>query len=119
MIVLYSNFLTRFLTLGSQSVNGFAFFPFIVVRRELRDTIEAVYVINHERIHIRQQVELLLILFSVVYIISYVRGRFRGLSKREAYRNIIFEREAYSKMYDLGYLKHRKLFSFLNHKSSS
>jgi hypothetical protein len=118
MIVIYSNFLTRFLTLGAQSVNGFAFFPFIVVRRELRDTIDASYVINHERIHIRQQVELLLILFSVGYIISYVRGRFRGLSKSEAYRNIIFEREAYSNMYDLRYLENRKLFSFLNYKSS-
>jgi hypothetical protein len=117
MIILYSNFLTKSFTLGSRIVNGFAFFPFIVVRRDLRGTIEAQYTINHERIHIRQQVELLLIIFSIWYIISYIKGRFGGFSKREAYRNIIFEREAYENMYDMRYLENRKLFSFLNYKS--
>jgi hypothetical protein len=118
MIILYSSRLINALTLGSRSVNGLAIFPFIIIRSEIRGTAEALFTINHERIHIRQQLELLLLPFTICYILMYLWGLMRGMSRREAYRNIIFEREAYRNMYNLEYLQERKKFSFLKeHKT--
>ncbi len=118
MIILYSTKLINALTLGSRSVNGLAFFPFIVVRSEIKGTAEALFTINHERIHIRQQLELLLLPFTICYIFMYLWGLMRGMSKREAYRNILFEREAYRNMYDLKYLQKRKAFSFFKERKT-
>ena len=65
--------------------------------------------INHERIHTAQQRELLFVFFYIIYIIEWlVRLPMRG----NAYRNISFEREAYSNQRNLGYLKSRQLFAW-------
>jgi len=95
---------------------GFAsitIFPFIfVATKKLKDNK---ILINHEKIHLRQQLELLIIPFYIWYGISYAIGLLKGKNKREAYRNIIFEREAYTEQANLEYLKHRKLFRFLKY----
>ena len=65
--------------------------------------------INHERIHTAQQRELLFVFFYIIYIREWlVRLPMRG----NAYRNISFEREAYSNQRNLGYLKSRQLFAW-------
>lgn len=67
---------------------------------------------NHERIHLRQQLELLVIFFYIWYAIEFF---VRYLDCRDgmlAYRNISFEREAYRREYDLNYLKSRPLWAF-------
>lgn len=73
------------------------------------------YVINHERIHTAQQRELFFIPFYILYVMEWsVRLiQYRDLDK--AYRNISFEREAYTNGHDLTYLKTRKPFSFLKY----
>lgn len=118
MIILYSSRLINALTLGSRSVNGLAIFPFIIIRSEIRGTVEALFTINHERIHIRQQLELLFLPFTIFYILMYLWGLMRGMSRREAYRNILFEREAYRNMYNLEYLQERRIFSFLKERKT-
>jgi len=80
--------------------------------------VEALFTINHERIHIRQQLELLLLPFTIFYILMYLWGLMRGMSRREAYRNILFEREAYRNMYNLEYLQERRIFSFLKERKT-
>jgi hypothetical protein len=84
-------------------------FPFIIVaRKELRnDTV----FMNHERIHLRQQLELLIIPFYIWYLLEYLILRFK-YNHQQAYRNIVFEKEAYQKESDLDYLKQRKLWNF-------
>ena len=66
--------------------------------------------INHERIYTAQMRELLYIFFYLFYGVEYLLKLFK-YSPHKAYRNISFEREAYSNEGDLTYLKGRKLFS--------
>ncbi|HLS95438.1 hypothetical protein BC792_101223 [Sphingobacterium allocomposti] len=86
-------------------------FPFIFVLN--RSFSQDRVLVNHERIHIRQALEMLVIPFYLWYLleflIRYVRyGRFR-----KAYLNICFEREAYAGEKDQHYLKKRKPWAFL------
>lgn len=65
--------------------------------------------INHERIHTAQQRELLFVFFYIIYIMEWlVRLPMRG----NAYRNISFEREAYSNQRNFRYLESRPLFAW-------
>ena len=73
--------------------------PFIFVRNEVNfNDID----LNHEKIHWRQQIELLVIPFYIIYLIEWI---FKG------YKNISFEKEAYSNEDNLDYLKERKCFA--------
>lgn len=83
--------------------------------------------INHECIHLRQQTELLVIPFYILYILFFViemvrcafdkgrgqviKGKLRNIYQR-AYRGVLFEREAYWYEDDLDYLKRRKLWAW-------
>jgi hypothetical protein len=57
--------------------------------------------INHEKIHLRQQVELLVIFFYLWYVIEYYYWYFRLNDSFLAYKYISFEREAYAMEDDL------------------
>lgn len=69
--------------------------------------------INHERIHLRQQLELLVIPFYIWYFVEYLVHRLRGKNHLQAYLSISFEREAYAQERNLSYLQGRKMFSFI------
>ena len=64
---------------------------------------------NHERIHTRQMLELLIIGFYLWYVAEWL---VRLTQKGNAYRRISFEREAYAHEHDLGYLAHRKPYTW-------
>jgi len=84
-----------------------AVFPFILARKDEGELDR--YSVNHERIHLHQQAELLVIGFYLVYLFEWL---FRLITDgRKAYRNISFEREAYQYQNDLDYLKRRKPFA--------
>lgn len=90
---------------------GMALFPFIILRdKRMKDNQR---LINHERIHLRQQMELLVIPFYIWYLTEYfiLLGKYK--SKNIAYRNISFEREAYANEYNLNYLKDRPFWNFI------
>lgn len=90
--------------------SAIALYPFIIVRKgELKeDTI----LINHEKIHHRQQLELLIIPFYFLYLINYLVNIVRYKNHFTAYKQIVFEREAFAMDKNLEYLKHRKFFAF-------
>ena len=92
---------------------GLAVFPFVFVKQAL-DKKNEVFV-NHERIHLRQQLELLVIPFFVWYFLEFLVRFIQYGNFDLAYRNISFEREAYAKEKDLGYLKRRSFWSFLHY----
>lgn len=76
-----------------------ALWPFIFVRNEVKfNDID----LNHEKIHLRQQIELLIIPFYIIYLIEWIFKK---------YKNISFEKEAYSNEDNLNYLKTRKLYN--------
>ena len=90
---------------------GFTFFPFVFLT-DKKDKEHDV-LMNHEKIHIRQQVELLIIVFFVWYFMEYLVRLIQFRNRREAYYNISFEREAYTNEKDLDYLKKRPFWNFL------
>lgn len=97
----------------AENFRGLALFPFIFLQnRGLKNNR---IIINHEKIHIRQQIEMLILPFFIWYVIEYAVRWIRYGNSHKAYRNISFEREAYAKEADLDYLKTRKFYSFLRY----
>jgi hypothetical protein len=92
---------------------GLALFPFVFVKYSL-DKKNPVFV-NHERIHLRQQLELLIIPFFVLYFLEFFLRLIQYRNVDLAYRNISFEREAYANEKDLDYLKNRFLWRFIKY----
>ena len=92
---------------------GMAIFPFILLKSaKLKNDPE---VINHEKIHIRQQLELLILPFYLLYLGHFFINLIKYKNKDLAYRNISFEREAYTKETDLHYIRNRRMFQFLHY----
>lgn len=92
---------------------GLTVFPFVIVKNRLDSENNAL--LNHEKIHIRQQLELLVLPFFLWYFVEYAVRLLQYRNTHLAYRNISFEREAYAKELDLEYLKKRRIFSFLKY----
>jgi hypothetical protein len=99
--------------LFSSKFNGLAIYPFIFLKHKLLK--ENFRVINHEKIHLKQQLELLWLPFFIWYGIEFAVRLIQFKNTQLAYKNIIFEREAYKNESNLNYLKDRKLFSFLKY----
>ena len=85
-----------------------ALFPFILVRQPNPGPV----LINHERIHLRQQAEMGILLFYVWYVIEYGIRRIQYRNRYAAYCNISFEREAYANDTALTYLNTRPFWAF-------
>lgn len=90
--------------------SGWVLWPFVFVRHPKLK--QDVIFLNHERIHLRQQLELLVVPFFLWYGIEFVIRLLHFGTTREAYRNISFEREAYKNENDLNYLKQRRAYAF-------
>ena len=84
---------------------GITLFPFIIVLQS--DLKQNPVIINHEKIHIRQQLEMLILPFFIWYGIEFLVRIVICKDKNKAYRNISFEREAYENEKDLNYLQQR------------
>ncbi|MBK7966723.1 MAG: hypothetical protein IPK10_16640 [Bacteroidetes bacterium] len=91
--------------------SGMALFPFIVLRK--KDLPHSPQLLNHERIHLTQQLELLVLPFYIWYFIEYLFFRLKGYTHHAAYRSISFEKEAYQHEDDLNYLSIRRRWAFL------
>ena len=91
--------------------SGMAIFPFLFVKNKKPSKV----LINHERIHFRQQIEMLILPFYIWYLLEYLIYRLNGLNSYQAYMSISFEREAYTNDDDLAYLKKRKIWCFLRY----
>ena len=106
MIVVFKHFFYR-------NYVGLSLWPYIILKEGAlrKDQV----LINHERIHLRQQKELLIIPFYLLYITEWVLRTLLYLDSYRAYQNISFEREAYVNEKDPDYLSKRKAFSFLDY----
>ncbi len=102
-----------FITVSFLRHRGMAIYPFILLQK--KQSREDKVLINHEKIHLRQQLELLVLPFYMLYFINYLYNLISMLNHQAAYRNIIFEKEAYDHEKDLDYLAKRKPYSFLNY----
>ena len=106
-------FIIVFKYLLPKGYRGITLFPFIFLLRK-EDKRNKV-LINHEKIHIRQQLELLVFPFFIWYGIEFLIRLLQYKNWSRAYRNISFEREAYENEKDLDYLKKRSFWQFLKY----
>lgn len=100
-------------------IKGITLWPFIILRERLntpryKNLHSTKRTINHESIHIKQQQELLLIPFYVLYVFFYLWNIVKyGFDTKEAYYNIPFEKEAFKHDDDFNYLENRSLYSWV------
>ncbi|SFB89677.1 hypothetical protein SAMN04487907_1011083 [Zunongwangia mangrovi] len=79
------------------------------------DYMQDEMLLNHEKIHLRQQLELLVVFFYIFYAAEFIFRWIKYKNAMTAYRNISFEVEAYAHEKDEDYLRSRKAFSFLKY----
>ena len=99
--------------LTPKGFRGITFFPFVILA-DKQDKLNPVFV-NHERIHIRQQLELLIVPFYIWYAVEFLIRWMQFKNRSVAYYNISFEREAYQNEKDLDYLQQRSFWKFLKY----
>jgi len=92
---------------------GLTLWPFIFVKEGNIQKDEVL--INHEKIHLKQQLELFILPFYIWYFAEWLLRTILYLNTYRAYQNISFEREAYANEKDLSYTQRRKPYSFLNY----
>lgn len=105
MIVIASKYLVP------KGYAAIAVYPFILVRDNRLKQHNRL--LNHERIHLRQQAELLVIPFFIIYITEYIIRFIKYRNHHTAYKHISFEREAYSNENNIYYLTNRPLWNFI------
>jgi hypothetical protein len=86
-------------SLVPKGYSGITLFPFIILRgktikRISEDRLQRL--INHETTHFYQQLGLFIVFFYLLYIIDYIINLIIYKNHHDAYRNIVFEREAYN-----------------------
>jgi hypothetical protein len=92
---------------------GLTIYPFVIVC-DVKDKGNKVF-LNHESIHIKQQLEMLVLPFFVWYGLEFLVRLLHYKKWHLAYRNICFEREAYACEGDCNYLKNRAPWSFIRY----
>lgn len=89
-------------------VEAITLFPFVICRDKSLKSV-----MNHEAIHIQQQIETLVIGFFMIYLLNYLINLARYKDAGWAYRYLLFEKEAYDHDHDCFYLENRKPYSWL------
>jgi hypothetical protein len=90
-----------------------AIFPFILVKHAKMKTDRVL--IRHEMIHLKQEMELLILPFYLLYVLNYVVNLYRYKNHHIAYMNIVFEREAYKNEANSSYLTSRRVWAWLKY----
>ena len=93
--------------------NALAVWPFIFLKE--RDLKNDPVLINHERIHLKQQMEMLWIIFFLFYLVEFLAKIVIYKKPELAYRNISFEREAYAMERDFNYTEKKSRWSFVKY----
>jgi hypothetical protein len=94
--------MNKFLQLFGKNVTGITLAPFGIYVMDLNDKTT----LNHEKIHWKQQIEMLIIPFYIWYEIEHL---LRG------YYKISFEQESYQNQNDENYLTNRKHYAWMKY----
>lgn len=104
-------FISKYLV--PRGYTGMAVFPFVFLKSKgLRGDKQ---LLNHEKIHLRQQLELFILPFYLFYTLEFLVRLVQFKNGQKAYRNISFEREAFANENRLDYLNNRPFWSFLKY----
>lgn len=89
---------------------GMVLWPFLILRtKEMKQDQQ---LLNHERIHFRQQIEMLVLPFYLWYGLEFLLRLLQYKNRHTAYKNISFEQEAYACEKNVDYLKSRTFWAF-------
>ena len=111
MIIISNKAFVKLITFNVAKAITIFPFIFLIDRKLKKDKV----LLNHERIHIRQQLELLIIPFYIWYLIEFLIKLLKYKSRNIAYLNISFEKEAYQNEHDFNYIKSKKVWSFIKY----
>ena len=109
MIICVSPKWVKILSFGNAS--AMALFPFIL----LSEANPSETLLNHEKIHLRQQIELGILPFYIFYLVEFLLKFLKYRNRKDTYMALSFEREAYTHDGDLSYLKTRKWYGFIHY----
>lgn len=90
-----------------------AIYPFMIFKNAALK--ENLVIINHEKIHFKQQQELLIIFFYPLYFLHYLINLIKYRNHHRAYLEICFEKEAYARERDFDYPASRKPYAWLKY----
>lgn len=107
-VIIVSKFWTRFFSFGH--ARAITLFPFVFIRSH-NDRLDPLLV-NHERIHLQQAIETLVIPFYLFYTVEFLIRFLQYRDFNRAYISISFEKEAYQNQGDLDYLTRRTFWAF-------
>lgn len=74
--------------------------------------------VNHENMHFRHHISVGFIFFIPIYYGHYYYLRLAGHSKKRAYHNIIFEKEAMEHWKDFDYIEKSGMYGWINNRKS-
>ena len=106
ILIVFKNFIPK-------AFRGLTIFPFVFLTNKEDKQNEVI--INHEKIHLRQQLELLVLPFYLWYALEFLFRLALYKDRKKAYLAISFEKEAYENEKDLGYIKRRSFWRFLRY----
>jgi hypothetical protein len=87
--------------------------PFIILKNKKLKYNKVI--INHEKIHLKQQIEMLWVFYFIWYLTEFFIRLLLTRDFMRAYHLISFEQEAYSNEKNMSYLSERKFWNFLNY----
>ena len=93
------------------NIGAITLWPFVISRNKLNKQV-----LNHETIHIKQQQELLIIGFYILYVYYWIKGLMYYRDTQMAYYSIPFEMEAYDNDENLEYLDKRKFMAWWKYR---
>ena len=96
------------------NVYAITLYPYVFIRDDGNERV-----INHEKIHLRQQKELWIIGFYMLYVAFWLYNLILFRSFYKAYWEIPFEREAYDNDTDWVYLLNRKKHAWRHYIKSN
>ena len=85
------------------NIGAITLWPFVISKNKLSSQM-----LNHESIHIKQQQELLVVGFYLLYVFYWLKGLWLYRDAEIAYYSIPFEIEAYENDENEQYLQNRK-----------
>lgn len=96
--------------LVKQDAIAIALWPFIFIKYDALKYDPCL--VNHERIHLRQQLEMGILFFYLFYVIEFLYHYIKHRNINLAYFSISFEKEAFANDKNLSYLKKRKFWGW-------
>jgi hypothetical protein len=91
-------------------VAGIVLFPLVFMHASHRENL---ITLNHERIHLKQQAEMLVLPFYLCYLAHYIYNLLCYKNHHQAYLHICFECEAFENQSNPVYLKQRKPYAWV------